>query len=179
MQLTIDLGTSAGKVAQVCTTRPAETIAFAFGSRALVRFPAVRSRPHLPCIPPLAVLIHSIRSPSNPLISHTPALFRSSLHNPVMPSKISVTIVGGGIGGLALANMFEKAGIEYVVLEKAASVKALGSSLGLDASSLPVMEQLGLLEEFQRVSKPVRQFNFYNEAIEPIGLVDFACMTEM
>ncbi|KAF9575174.1 hypothetical protein EC968_004110 [Mortierella alpina] len=96
-----------------------------------------------------------------------------------MPGKISVTIVGGGIGGLALANMFEKAGIEYMVLEKASSVKALGSSLGLDASSLPVMEQLGLLEDFQRVSKPVRRFNFYNEAIESIGLVDFACMTEI
>ncbi|KAF9936882.1 hypothetical protein BGZ67_001899 [Mortierella alpina] len=96
-----------------------------------------------------------------------------------MPRKVTVTIVGGGIGGLALANMLKKAGIEYVVLEKASSVKALGSSLGLDASSLPVMEQLGLLEDFQRASKPVRQFNFYNEAIEPIGLVDFACMTEI
>ncbi|KAF9946305.1 hypothetical protein BGZ72_000459 [Mortierella alpina] len=96
-----------------------------------------------------------------------------------MARKISVTIVGGGIGGLALANMLEKADIDYVVLEKATSVKALGSSLGLDASSLPVMEQLGLLEDFQRVSKPVRQFNFYNEAIESIGLVDFACMTEI
>ncbi|KAG0198626.1 hypothetical protein BGX28_007949 [Mortierella sp. GBA30] len=97
-----------------------------------------------------------------------------------MPKKaINVTVVGGGIGGLALANMLEKAGINYQVLEKATSVKALGSSLGLDASSLPVMEQLGLLEDFQRVSKPVRQFNFYNEAIESIGLVDFACMTEI
>ncbi|KAF9185542.1 hypothetical protein BGZ51_002615 [Haplosporangium sp. Z 767] len=96
-----------------------------------------------------------------------------------MPSDVKVIIVGGGIGGLSLANMFEHAGIDYIVLEKAAVIKGLGSSLGLDASSLPVMEQMGLLEDFHRVSMPVRQFNFYNEAIESLGLVDFACMTEI
>ncbi|KAF9410817.1 hypothetical protein BGZ94_001519, partial [Podila epigama] len=96
-----------------------------------------------------------------------------------MAPKISVTIVGGGIGGLSLANMFEKANIEYVVLEKARGVKALGSSLGLDASSLTVMEQLGLLQDFYNASKPVRQFNFYNEALEATGVVDFACMNEI
>lgn len=94
-------------------------------------------------------------------------------------SKFKVTIVGGGIGGLALANMFEKAGIEYIILEKAATIRALGSSLGLDASTLRVIEQLGLLEEFMKVSKPVRYFNFYNEAIQPIGMVDFSNLEEM
>jgi 2-polyprenyl-6-methoxyphenol hydroxylase-like FAD-dependent oxidoreductase len=96
-----------------------------------------------------------------------------------MPGKVSVTIVGGGIGGLSLANMFEHAGINYVILEKYSTIKALGSSLGLDASSLTVMEQLGLLDDFYKASKPVRQFNFYNEAIESTGVVDFSCMTDM
>ncbi|KAG0090105.1 hypothetical protein BGZ93_009497 [Podila epicladia] len=96
-----------------------------------------------------------------------------------MPSTLSVTIVGGGIGGLALANMLEQANIDYVVLEKASSVKPLGSSLGLDASTLPVCAQLGLLDDFNKASKPVRQFNFYNESMESTGLVDFSCMTEI
>ncbi|KAG0241721.1 hypothetical protein B0O80DRAFT_469005 [Mortierella sp. GBAus27b] len=93
--------------------------------------------------------------------------------------KLKVTIVGGGIGGLTLANMLEKAGIDYVVLEKATTIKALGASLGLDASTLRVIEQLGLLEEFTKVSKPVRYFNFYNEDIQPIGLVDFSNLEEI
>ncbi|KAF9407671.1 hypothetical protein BGZ94_002607, partial [Podila epigama] len=96
-----------------------------------------------------------------------------------MSSNIRVTIVGGGIGGLSLANMLEKAGIDYIVLEKAMTIRALGSSLGLDATSLPVMEQLGLLEDFYAASKAVRKFNFYNEAIEPIGLVDFSDLEEI
>ncbi|KAG0241835.1 hypothetical protein B0O80DRAFT_127595 [Mortierella sp. GBAus27b] len=96
-----------------------------------------------------------------------------------MPSDITVTIVGGGIGGLSLANMFEKAGINYVVLEKATSIRALGASLGLDASSMPVMEQLGLLKDFYEASNPVRHFNFYNESIKSNGMIDFSDLEEI
>ncbi|KAG0213675.1 hypothetical protein BGX28_003829 [Mortierella sp. GBA30] len=97
-----------------------------------------------------------------------------------MPANdVRITIVGGGIGGLALANMFEKANISYIILEKATRIRALGSSLGLDASSLPVMEQLGLLEDFYKASNPVRHFNFYNEAIKSIGTIDFSDLEEI
>ena len=96
-----------------------------------------------------------------------------------MPSNLRVTIVGGGIGGLALANMFEKANITYIVLEKATTIRALGSSLGLDATSLPVIEQLGLLDDFYRASKAVRHFNFYNDSLKTIGKVDFSDLKEM
>ncbi|KAF9189120.1 hypothetical protein BGZ49_003867 [Haplosporangium sp. Z 27] len=96
-----------------------------------------------------------------------------------MPSPVRVTIVGGGIGGLALANMFEKAHISYIILEKATQIKALGSSLGLDATSLPVMEQLGLLEDFYEASNPVRHFNFYDDDINSTGKVDFSDLEEI
>ncbi|KAG0229774.1 hypothetical protein BGW41_002895 [Actinomortierella wolfii] len=75
--------------------------------------------------------------------------------------------------------MLEKTDIEYVVLERATTIKALGSSLGLDASSLPVMEQLGLLDDFFEAGKPVRQFNFYDDRQKRLGKVDFSCMTEI
>ncbi|KAF9934629.1 hypothetical protein BGZ67_003765 [Mortierella alpina] len=94
-------------------------------------------------------------------------------------SDIRVTIVGGGIGGLALANMFEKANVHYIILEKATTIRALGSSLGLDASSLPVMEQLGLLDDFYKASNAVRHFNFHNEAIKSIGMIDFSDLEEI
>ncbi|KAF9902591.1 hypothetical protein EC991_004764 [Linnemannia zychae] len=75
--------------------------------------------------------------------------------------------------------MFERAGISYIILEKATTIRALGSSLGLDASSLPVMEQLGLLDDFYKASKPVRHFNFYNEAFKSIGMVDFSDLEDI
>ncbi|KAF9170313.1 hypothetical protein BGX21_009468 [Mortierella sp. AD011] len=96
-----------------------------------------------------------------------------------MPSDVRITIVGGGIGGLALANMFEKANISYIILERATKIRALGSSLGLDATSLPVMEQLGLLEDFYKASNPVRHFNFYNEEAKSIGRIDFSDLEEI
>ncbi|KAF9191658.1 hypothetical protein BGZ51_006877 [Haplosporangium sp. Z 767] len=94
-------------------------------------------------------------------------------------SNVRVIIVGGGIGGLSLANMFEKAGISYIILEKATRIRALGSSLGLDASSLPVIEQLGLLPDFYNASSPVRHFNFYNDNVKPIGMIDFSDLEEI
>ncbi|KAF9164640.1 hypothetical protein DFQ26_001220 [Actinomortierella ambigua] len=93
--------------------------------------------------------------------------------------RLRVIIVGGGIGGLSLANMLEKTNIEYVVLERSTTIKALGSSLGLDASTLPVMEQLGLLDDFFEAGKPVRQFNFYDDQQKKLGKVDFSAMTEI
>ncbi|KAF9973363.1 hypothetical protein BGZ73_003414 [Actinomortierella ambigua] len=93
--------------------------------------------------------------------------------------RLRVIIVGGGIGGLSLANMLERTNIEYVVLERSTTIKALGSSLGLDASSLPVMEQLGLLDDFFEAGKPVRQFNFYDDRQKKLGKVDFSAMTEI
>ncbi|KAF8927172.1 hypothetical protein BGZ52_004774, partial [Haplosporangium bisporale] len=97
----------------------------------------------------------------------------------MVQSDIRVTIVGGGIGGLTLANTFERAGINYIILEKSTTIRALGAALGLDATSLPVMEQLGLLDDFYTASKPVRHFNFYSEEIKSIGLVDFSDLEEI
>lgn len=58
-------------------------------------------------------------------------------------SKFKVIIVGGGIGGLTLASALEKAGVDYVLLEK----RDIAPDLGASITSLPcttvVHEQLG------------------------------------
>ncbi|KAG0333827.1 hypothetical protein BG004_000679, partial [Podila humilis] len=94
-------------------------------------------------------------------------------------NDLRITIVGGGIGGLTLANALERAGIDYIILEKSTTIRALGSSLGLDASSLGVMEQLNLLDDFYAASKPVRYFNFYNEQSTQNGRLDFSDLEEI
>lgn len=53
----------------------------------------------------------------------------------MVQSDIRVTIVGGGIGGLTLANAFEKAGINYIILEKSTTIRALGAALGRQLES--------------------------------------------
>ncbi|KAF9320569.1 hypothetical protein BG006_002756, partial [Podila minutissima] len=66
-----------------------------------------------------------------------------------------IVIVGAGIAGLTLAIMLERAGMpRYVVLERHASLKPLGSALLLSAMSLRCFDQLGLLPEIIKISKP-------------------------
>ncbi|KAI1321833.1 hypothetical protein EDD11_000109 [Mortierella claussenii] len=66
-----------------------------------------------------------------------------------------IIIVGGGIAGLGLALMFERAGMHrYIILEKAAEIRPLGSAICLSAIMLRCFEQMGLLEEVIAISKP-------------------------
>ncbi|KAG0025533.1 hypothetical protein BGZ82_009967, partial [Podila clonocystis] len=66
-----------------------------------------------------------------------------------------IIIVGAGIAGLTLAIMLERAGMpRYVVLERHASLKPLGSALLLSAMSLRCFDQLGLLPEIIKIAKP-------------------------
>ncbi|KAF9941869.1 hypothetical protein BGZ75_008098 [Mortierella antarctica] len=65
-----------------------------------------------------------------------------------------VLIVGGGLGGLVLAILLQRAGIDYVVLEQSVLIRPIGSLIVLSPLVLPLMEQLGLLEEIERLAKP-------------------------
>ncbi|KAF9958165.1 hypothetical protein BGZ72_000772 [Mortierella alpina] len=65
-----------------------------------------------------------------------------------------VLIVGGGLGGLVLAILLQRAGIEYVVLEQSVLIRPIGSVIALSPLVLPLMEQLGLLEDIESFAKP-------------------------
>ncbi|KAG0084406.1 hypothetical protein BGZ93_006405 [Podila epicladia] len=90
------------------------------------------------------------------------------------PTRVKVVIAGGGIGGLALAIMFEAAkNIDYVILERSSAHKTLGSIIGLNACPMRMLEQLGLLADIIKISKPIGGFSLQNEDLSPIGHIDF------
>ncbi|RGP74466.1 hypothetical protein FLONG3_6025 [Fusarium longipes] len=63
-------------------------------------------------------------------------------------SKPRVIIAGGGISGLALANMLEKAHIEFVLLESYDKIAPqVGASIGLQPNGLRILDQLGCADE--------------------------------
>ncbi|KAG0259686.1 hypothetical protein DFQ27_003934 [Actinomortierella ambigua] len=68
-----------------------------------------------------------------------------------------VLIVGAGLGGIMLANLLEKAGISYLIIEKAQKVKPLGSAMSLGSTISPVFKQLGLYDELLAMSYPCRR----------------------
>ncbi|KAG0321527.1 hypothetical protein BGZ99_003879 [Dissophora globulifera] len=90
-----------------------------------------------------------------------------------MAPGIKVIIVGGGIGGLALAIMLEAAHIDYFVLERSSALRAMGGSIALNACSLRLLEQLGLWQDIQKIAKPIGAFHLRNDDLSFTGTIDF------
>ncbi|KAG0262153.1 hypothetical protein BG011_000273 [Mortierella polycephala] len=80
-----------------------------------------------------------------------------------------VLIVGAGLGGLMLGIILERAGIDYCIFERAAKVKPLGSAMSLGPNILPVFEQLGLMEELDKISVPLIGADIYNVEMQNTG----------
>ncbi|KAF9162645.1 hypothetical protein BGX21_001293 [Mortierella sp. AD011] len=75
----------------------------------------------------------------------------STYHTP-NPSNPKIIIAGAGLGGLTLAILLEKASIDYEILERATTLKPLGSAIALAPNVMPLLEQLGLMEELKGIS---------------------------
>ncbi|KAG0381007.1 hypothetical protein BGX24_001195 [Mortierella sp. AD032] len=86
--------------------------------------------------------------------------------------RLRVLIVGGGIGGLMLGLMLERASIDYVILERSSEIRPLGSAISLNGSVLRVFEQLGMLEDVYKISKPSARLHLVKEDKVSQGHVD-------
>ena len=87
-----------------------------------------------------------------------------------------VLIVGGGVGGLALALCLHRNGIPCVVLEAAPEVRALGVGINILPHASAELARLGLEEELSRVAVLADQASFFNRFgqlvhSEPLGRV--------
>ncbi|KAG0057477.1 hypothetical protein BGZ83_010045, partial [Gryganskiella cystojenkinii] len=94
--------------------------------------------------------------------------------------KLKVLIVGAGSSGLLLALLLEIAGIDYVLLEKKPSFLPPSRACVLTAVVLPLLEQLGFLEEIEAISLPARKFTIkrHDRLDETIGEFDATMFKE-
>jgi hypothetical protein len=89
-------------------------------------------------------------------------------------SSPQIFIIGAGLGGLTMAILLERAGLNYLVFEKShQGTQALGSATNLGPNVLPLFEQLGLYEKLEAISKPSSTVYIYNESMEQIGNIDY------
>jgi 2-polyprenyl-6-methoxyphenol hydroxylase-like FAD-dependent oxidoreductase len=89
---------------------------------------------------------------------------------------MKVAIVGGGIGGMALALSLVDAGIGDVdVYESAAVIRELGVGINVLPHGVRELVELGLLDELSAVGIPTSEFFYYSKRGqqiygEPLGV---------
>lgn len=76
---------------------------------------------------------------------------------------MKIAIIGGGIGGLALANCFQKFNIPYTLYEKADSFGEVGAGIGISESTFSILENLGMGERIKQKGNFVKDVFIANK----------------
>ncbi|KAF2152366.1 FAD/NAD(P)-binding domain-containing protein [Myriangium duriaei CBS 260.36] len=72
------------------------------------------------------------------------------------PKDFHVLVVGGGIGGLALAKSLELAGISYTLLESRDKIAPqVGASIGINPNGARILDQFGYFDEVLAAVEPL------------------------
>lgn len=74
-----------------------------------------------------------------------------------------VLIAGGSVAGLVLANALEKAGIDYLVLEKRDLAPNLGASISVLCQTAKVFERLGIWQNILSQTLPLLDRQHFDE----------------
>jgi 2-polyprenyl-6-methoxyphenol hydroxylase-like FAD-dependent oxidoreductase len=82
-------------------------------------------------------------------------------------SMIDVIVAGAGPTGLMLASELRLHGLRVVVLEKDAEPTKVVRALGIDARTIEIMDQRGLLERFLALGKPYPLGGFFAGIAKP------------
>lgn len=80
-------------------------------------------------------------------------------------SNLKVVVVGGGITGLTLANIFARLGIDFVLLEAYNEIAPqVGASIGIFGGGMRVLDQIGCAQPLDDMV--VSALNFLDFRIE-------------
>jgi 2-polyprenyl-6-methoxyphenol hydroxylase-like FAD-dependent oxidoreductase len=71
-------------------------------------------------------------------------------------APLTVSILGGGIGGLAMANALQRVGIDFELYEQAPELTEVGAGIGLSKGALDLLDAVGLGSEVRAAGSPVR-----------------------
>ncbi len=76
--------------------------------------------------------------------------------------SLHVSIIGGGIGGLATASALQRQGIRVTLFERNPELREIGAGLTLWANGVQMLRQLGLADALAAVSAPLTHFECWS-----------------
>ncbi len=88
---------------------------------------------------------------------------------------MQIAVIGGGIGGLAVANGLHNQGIKVDVYEKASSFKPLGAGIGLGSNAVLALEEIGI-EHITSEGMPLHQQIFLDRHFNIMNTIDFSLL---
>ncbi|KAF9089798.1 hypothetical protein BGX27_002405 [Mortierella sp. AM989] len=107
-------------------------------------------------------------------------------------TELKIIIAGSGIAGLSVAIALELAGLDYTILEQSSpseyiinstfdtqsATKAIGGAVQVGPTALHFLQQLGIYEEIQKISKPVSGFSMNEHDMNYVGRIDLSTYRE-
>ena len=80
------------------------------------------------------------------------------MNTPAPRRPFRVVVIGAGVTGLTLSHALTKAMIEHVVLERDSIGPFQGASIGIHPHGCRILDQLGCLQDVERLCVPMKQF---------------------
>ncbi|KAI1314307.1 hypothetical protein EDD11_002291 [Mortierella claussenii] len=94
-------------------------------------------------------------------------------------NHVTVIIVGAGLGGLLMGLLCQEAKIPYRIFERSKESRPLGAVMSLNASVMPVFEQLGLMKDLMSISRPILCTHIMDENMKEMALLKVENLREL
>jgi 2-polyprenyl-6-methoxyphenol hydroxylase-like FAD-dependent oxidoreductase len=80
----------------------------------------------------------------------------------------TVNIIGGGIGGLTLANALQSKGIDFKLFEQAPRITEVGAAISISKAALDILERLDLSSHVKNAGYEINNFHISDKNLKNI-----------
>jgi len=85
-------------------------------------------------------------------------------------SMDSLSIIGGGIGGLTLGNVLKKHQIDFKIYESAFEIKPVGAGIAMAGNAMQIFDKLGLKEKIEAKGNRIHALIITDEKLKNISV---------
>ena len=85
---------------------------------------------------------------------------------------MSISIIGGGIGGLTLGNVLKQHNIDFRIYESAPEIKPVGAGIAMAGNAMQIFDRLGLREKIENAGTKMNALIITDESLKTISKTD-------